>query len=339
MKNKIKPFLILLLFLIAVFILTRPFFPFKKTKKTVSAKVKRGDLQEKLTISGEIDAEERVILRFQTSGRLSWVGVKEGDWVKKYQLIASLDQRELKKRLKKYLNSYLNERYDFEQTHDDYWQKQYDLSDSVKKEAERIIKKAQNDLNNSVLDVELQNLALEYANLSTPIEGVVVRVGAPFAGVNITPAQAEFEIVNPKTIYFSAAAEQSDVVNLKQGLTGTVTFDSFPEKKYQGKIYFISFSPKKGETGTVYQVKIKLDDKAINPPLRLAMTGDVEFVVKERNNVLFLPISLVKTGGKGRYVYLKKGNKKIKRYIKVGDAIDGKYVIEAGLDEGDVVYD
>ncbi len=62
-------------------------------------KVKRQNLKESLTFSGEIDAEEKVTLRFQTSGRLSWVGVKEGDFVKKFQTIASLDQREVKKKL------------------------------------------------------------------------------------------------------------------------------------------------------------------------------------------------------------------------------------------------
>ncbi len=73
------------------------FFASKTNIKTDTARVKRGNLEEKLIISGLIDAEEKVTLRFQTSGRLSWVGVKEGDLVKKYQGIATLDQREIKK--------------------------------------------------------------------------------------------------------------------------------------------------------------------------------------------------------------------------------------------------
>ena len=57
----------------------------KREKKT-TYKVKKQNLKETLTLSGEIDAEEKVTLRFQTSGRLAWVGVKEGDYVKKYQI-------------------------------------------------------------------------------------------------------------------------------------------------------------------------------------------------------------------------------------------------------------
>src|SRR3989337_625752 len=91
----------------------------RKNEKEVTAKVKSGKLEEILTISGAIDAEEKITLRFQTSGRLAWVGVKEGDYVKKYQGIASLDKREIQKNLKKKLLAYMNQRWDFEQTQDD----------------------------------------------------------------------------------------------------------------------------------------------------------------------------------------------------------------------------
>ena len=61
--------------------------------------VAKSTLKETLTISGQIDAEEKVTLTFPTGGKLYWVGVKEGDYVEKYQGIASLDQRDLEKRL------------------------------------------------------------------------------------------------------------------------------------------------------------------------------------------------------------------------------------------------
>ena len=118
-KNKLKILLILTFFVIDGYILYRNFFLIPRSKKEDSVSVKRGDLKQELTISGTVDAEEKVTLRFKTSGRLSWVGVKEGDYVKKYQAIASLDQRELKKTLQKELNDYMNERWDFDQSQED----------------------------------------------------------------------------------------------------------------------------------------------------------------------------------------------------------------------------
>src|SRR3989344_8887947 len=189
-------YLILIILAIAIFI----FFQNKQASSSQDQpdtyRVKKETLEETLSLSGEIDAEEKIALKFQTSGRLAWVGVKEGDAVKKYQTIAALDQRDLKNRLQKYLNTFVSQRLSFEQTKDDYWNKQYDLSELIRKSAQRTLEDSQYDLNNSVLDVELQNLSLEYANLWTPIEGVVTKVSTPFSGVNITPSGAEFEVIN-----------------------------------------------------------------------------------------------------------------------------------------------
>lgn len=299
-------------------------------------KVARKDLKEELTLSGKIEAEEKVVLRFQTAGRLAWVGVKEGDYVKKYQAIASLDQRDLKNRLQKYLNTYVKQRLSFEQTKDDYWQKQFDLSETIRKKAERILEQNQYDLDNTVLDVEYQNLTIEYANLFTPIEGIVTRVDVPYAGVNITPAQAEFEIVNPKTLYFSATADQTEVISLKEGQKGKITLDAYPDEEIDGEIYWISFAPKAGVTGTVYEIKMKLQTEK---PLRLEMSGDVNFITKEVKNVITIPQNYIKTDKNGNFVNLLNNGKKEKRYIEKGDEIDGQIIIKNGLKEGEIIYD
>lgn len=325
--------LITLLLILTIFFRGKNFL--NKNKKENYYQIKKENVKEFLTLSGQIDAEEKVILRFQTSGKLVWVGVKEGNYVKKYQTIASLDQRDLKNRLQKYLNTYVKQRLSFEQTKDNYWQKQFDLSERVRKEAERILEQNQYDLNNAVLDVEYQNLILENTNLWTPIEGIVTRVDIPFAGVNITPAQAEFEIVNPKTIYFSATADQTEVVTLKKGQKGKIIFDSFPNKEFEGEIYWIAFTPKREETSPIYPIKIKFNPD--NYSFKLGMSGDINFLVKEKNRVLTLPQGYLKKDNKGEYVNLIDNGGKKKVYVKRGEEIDGKVIIEEGLKEGDII--
>lgn len=312
----------------------------KAKNKENSYTVKRQNLKETLSLSGEIAAEEDVSLRFQTSGLLAWVGVKEGDRVKKYQAIAALDQRDVKNRLQKYLNTYQKYRWDYDQSVEDNQIKNTGgLSEDARREALRALDKAQFDLNNAVLDVELQDLSRQYATLVSPIAGEVVRIDTPYAGVNITPAGAEFEIVNPDTIYFSVTADQTDVVNIKANDQGTVVFDSFPDREYQGKVSYIAYTPKTGETGTVYEVRIKLDGAKTKLPLRIGMTGDVDFLVKEENNVLSVPSGYLNSDGHGSYVYVKTNGKKVKRYIQTGAEINGQTVITNGIAAGEAVYD
>lgn len=307
------------------------------TKESKTYKVKRATVQETLSLSGQIDAEEKATLRFQTSGRLSWVGVKVGDRVAKYQGIASLDTRDVKNKFQQYLNDYVKTRRDYDESLDDNTRKMNEsVTREARDEAKRLIEKADYDLQNAVLDLELQQLALEYSYLASPIDGIVVDIKSPVAGVNITPTQAEFVIINPQTIYFSALADQTDVVKIKEGMRGELTFDSFPDALKKGTVTSIGFTPKEDETGTVYEVKIGVDDPEA---YRMGMTGDVTFNVGSRRNVLQIPTSSIKEEKDKEYVTAFLKGKKVKTFIKTGE-VDGEMTeVLSGLKIGDVIYD
>ena len=155
-----------------------------------------------------------------------------------------------------------------------------------------------------------------------PIEGIVTKLMYRFPGVNILPSGAEFEVINPKTIYFSATADQTEVVKLK-GYEGDLTLDAYPDLKNKVKVDYLGFIPKTGETGTVYEVRMKIEDSINNESLRYGMTGDTTFVLREKNNILAIPVSYLKGSTRNNYVYIKTNNKQNKVKIKTGDEIDG----------------
>lgn len=330
-KLRKSKLLLLLVGLIIISFLGRMWLAPRNVGKAESVTVKRGEVKEELTLSGKIDAEEHVTLQFQIGGLLSWVGVKEGDTVIPYQALAALDSRQLRKTLDKYLNLYLKTRWDFEQTQDDNEGKI--ITDKIK----RILEKSQFDLNNSVLDVELQNLAVELATLTTPIAGVVTRIDTPYAGVNITPVQAQFEVVNPQTLYFQVTADQTEVVKIKPGAKAQITFDAFPQEKVEGEVSRIGFTPKAGETSTVYEVRLALRGDGSRREYRLGMTGDATFTIVEVPNALFIPPSFVKSDDKGRFVW--RGAKKQKTYVELGLEGENRLEVKSGVKEGDVLYD
>jgi len=312
-----------------------------KTKKQTQFTAKKDTIKETLIISGELDAEEKITLRFQSSGLISWIGVKVGDYVKKGQLIATLDQKELQKNLQKYLNTYMDERLDFDQTKDTWRDTPYwGLDEHGRNELDRALQKAQYDLNSSVLDVELKDIALRYANLYAPIDGIVTAVDAPVAGVHVTATQAEFEIINPNSLYFSLLPDQTEVTKLSPGTSGEIIFDSYPDEKITGTIQTISFIPKSGETNTVYEVKIHypLGDET-HTKYRIGMTGDVTFSTNEKRDVLVVPISSVKTEKDKYYVSKKTKEKREKVYVETGIESEDMVEITGGLAEGDIVYD
>ena len=299
--------------------------------------VKEENLQNILGLSGAIDAEEKADLHFQSGGRLAWVGVKEGDTVEKYDGIASLDQRQLQKNIEKYLNTYSKERRDFEQSQDDNESGVTDISREIKERAERTLETAQFDLNNSVIDVEIQTIVKEYAFLYTPVAGIVTRVDAPIAGANVSITDT-YEVVNPDSLFFSIAVDQTDVVNIHEGMSGMITLDAYPDEKIPGTITSISFMPKAGESGTVYEAKMGFTPDS-TMKYRLGMTGDVDFVLDEIKNTTAIPIDFAYEEDGKTYVNKDVNGKAEKTLIEIGKEYGGEVQVLEGLVPGDVIYE
>lgn len=257
-----------------------------KTDKIITP-VKK-DIQNIITLAGFVDAQEQATLRFQTSGKLAWVGVGVGDRVKKWQAIASLDKTELTKRFQQQANNYLTSRWDFEDVQDNY-QKIRD-NHLVTDQIQRILDRQQFSLNNSVLNYEIADLAVKYATISSPIDGIVTKVDTPYAGVNISPSSGDFVIVNPSTIYFSSEIDEEYVNQISLGQPTTITIDSVSLELIDSEISYISFSPIPGKNSTVYQIKSTLNLKNDDLKYRLGMNGDVKIVLDQATNVLTVPL-------------------------------------------------
>jgi len=308
----------------------------KTNGKVKMVTVSRKNLQKILALSGRVEAEEKATLRFQTSGLLSWVGVKEGDWVKKGQAIASLDKRELKKTLAKKMNDYLKYRWDWEQGREDYEvdQRWFELSDTVK----RILEKNQFDLNKAVLDVELADLAVRLATITAPFGGIVTKVESPWAGVNITPASAEFGLVNPASVYFYAEADEEEVTELQEGMSTRVFLDAYPQRVWPGTIRQVNFAPVSTSGSPTYAVKIDfldLDNQDLK--LRLRMEGEAEIVVAAKEKALVIPSEAVLGEEKFFVWVMSERGEKQKRFVKVGLETDEETEILEGLQEGEKV--
>lgn len=312
-------------------------FPTKYNSKTQTIVTsKKQDIESGITLSGSIDAEEKAQLAFQTSGQLSWIGVKPGDQVKKWQAVAQLDQRILKKQLEQDLNNYLTTKSTFDDTQAQYKniKEKYLLTDDMK----RILDRTQNTLNNSVSNYEIGELTLKYATLISPIKGVVTDVQQPVSGVNINPGNASISIINPESIYLRSKIDQEDVNKIKVGDKAILKIDSFSDEKIDSEITYIAFTPVAGEASTVYQVKFKLPVNGKNQDLkyRLGMDGDATIVLSQAKNVITAPIeAIIEDEGKKFVLVKTTDNKIIKKEITTGIENDTDIEIKQGLTDNE----
>ena len=59
--------------------------------------IELGSIKDTLELSGKVTAEGMAVLRFPTGGLVTYLGAKEGDTVKKWQTLATIDSRQLQK--------------------------------------------------------------------------------------------------------------------------------------------------------------------------------------------------------------------------------------------------
>lgn len=328
-----KKKIILVLLFIAIAILAGKYFLIDSKKTPQSfAVVKRGDIKEELTLSGKINADDHAILRFETAGRLNWVGVKSGDWIEKGQTIATLEKETLEATLRQKWQDFTAAK----AASDKYYSDHTGNSESYDQKIERT---ALDAIQNKAYDsIRIAQENLKSAVLNSPIDGLVVSVEPSLAGINITALNSSYEVVNPFTIYLKVTADQTEVGSIKEGQTGTIIFDSYSDKQVEGKIKNISFTPTKDETGTVYDVKVVLDNvDNKNYEYKLGMTADINFITKEKDNVLIISAKYIKSDDGGKFVLL--GKDKKKTYIKTGIESSDSTEVISGLSENDVAYD
>ncbi|MBI2029385.1 efflux RND transporter periplasmic adaptor subunit [Candidatus Gottesmanbacteria bacterium] len=293
--------------------------------------IESSSLTSYISASGTINAQKYADLHFQTGGVLSWLGVSEGDTVKSWQVIATLDQREVHKQLTKALRDYSIERNKFDEAKYDTY-----ANEPVTATISRILQNNQYNLDKAVLDVELRDLSLQLSRLSTPISGVVTHLDTPVAGVNITPATA-FVVVDPNSIVFQAEVDEVDVSNVTIGQNVEVSLDSYPSETFAGTVSKISFEAVTSSSGgTTFLVDINLPYSQ-NLMFRPGMNGDAQIITSEKTDIIVIPFNAIVEEDEGSFVYVLENEKRLKRKVETGIEGEAEVEIVSGVNLGEVI--
>lgn len=338
LKNRWKTVAIVVVLLLGV-----GFYLMQKQQQTkvelVTTTPVRKSLIKTLDVSGIVDAKEKARLRFLSGGKVTYLGAKEGDTVKKWQTLAVIDQATLEKQLQQNLNNYMKERWDWEQFRDDSVEngdgsQRIDLSLADR----RTVDQAQWDLENSVLTVEVNSIAIQNTRMTTPIDGVLISAPTSVAGTQLTAADA-FDVVNPETLIFKAAVDEVDIATVKEGQTAEIELDAYPDTFIRATISYISLSSSQSSTGTVFVIELPLpqDGRGLGY-YRLGMNGDVAIQIDQKEDALVIPIEATReTDGKTFVDVEVAPGKSEERQITTGLETDEEIEVLSGLTEQDLV--
>jgi RND family efflux transporter MFP subunit len=304
-----------------------------KKPKLVFGSPVRQDITQILEASGAVNAKEKASLRFAAGGKLTYLGAKEGDVVKKWQTIATIDARDLQKRLEKGLNLYSQERNDWDQTLDNTKDR------ALPKAEERSVNNEQLTLKNTVIDVELASIATSNTVMSTPIAGVLVSAPTSVAGV-VLAATDSFLVVNPATLIFRAEVDEADIAKIMKGQAATIQLDSYPDRDIETVVSNISYSAIETSSGTAFIVELPIPTSTLNSldTYRLGMNGSVKIKLAAKTQVLTVPLAATKERDGKFFVEVKGENDTaVEREIGVGLETDELVEVTNGLSETDQI--
>jgi RND family efflux transporter MFP subunit len=292
--------------------------------------VQRTTLTKTLEISGIIDAKEKANMRFLAGGKLVYLGAQEGEWVKKWQTIASIDKAALQKQLNQNLNSYMQERWDFEDTQDEYDYNVEDLS------TRKVIDKEQWDLENTVLTVEIKDIAIKESSIYAPFSGVLVKSPTTVTGVPLL-ATDYFELVNPQTLIFRAEVDESDIGLLSINQQAEIELDAYDNETINTYLNYVSYSSSVNSTGTVFIVEFPIDSENIDK-YRIGMNGDASIILDSKNDILVIPYEATISRDDKTYVNVPtEDGKTEEREIILGLETDDYAEVVSGLEEGELI--
>jgi HlyD family secretion protein len=136
-------------------------------------------------------------------------------------------------------------------------------------------------------DLDRALLNLEYSNIYSPVDGVVilrnVDVGQTIAASMQTPTL--FTIANDLTrMQVNASVDEADIGSISAANDVKFTVDAYPNDTFEAKIAEIRLSPQTVQNVVTYSVILSFENSQLK--LRPGMTANITFTVDERKDVV-----------------------------------------------------
>lgn len=297
-KNKklvIGGILLLVVFLAAIMALKRP-----DKEEFKFSKVSVGDIKNKITCTGILDAKGTVEVGSQISGTIDEIFVDYNDSVKKNQTLAVLDTLLLKSSYQEALSNYQKIKAKSEYSYKEYGRakvlfekKMISNREYSKYFSDYMVDK--NDLDVARALSEKAKINLSYSKIKSPINGIVidknVEVGQTVAANFQTPTFfviAE-NIVNMEIL---VSVDESDISSIKVGQKVEFTVNAYPDSVFYGTVNKIRLNPKMVQNVVNYIIVVETTNK--NKILLPGMTATVDFIIDEKKNVMMVQKSATK---------------------------------------------
>jgi HlyD family secretion protein len=290
----------------------------KNTVRVATAKVAKVPLVSTVSCNGRVRAKTKVDISSQVMGQIVTLAVREGDHVKKGDLLLQIDKTQYdagaqatQAGLDALFAQRESDRATREQAERDYAREQKNFEAKIT--SEQALQKAKLSLDAAAANERATERRIEQARanlmgnkdslrkttLTSPIDGVVtarpVEQGEnAIIGTMNNPGTVLLTVSDMSIVEGEMEVDETDIPHVKVGQKATLSFDAYVDTKFEGKVTEMGGSPiTKSALGTDSSaVNFKVKVQVANPPGNIrpgfSVSGKIE--TDRREAALAIPI-------------------------------------------------
>ena len=304
-----------------------------------------------LTASGYVVARRKAAVASKGTGRLVFLGVEEGDKVKKGQVIARLEDDDV-------IASRDRARENFRLAEADLYeakknlermrtlvkqemiaQSEYDLAEARYKRVVAIIEAAR-------FAVKEAEVAVDNTRIIAPFDGTVLKknadvgeIVAPLAGAASSKA-AVVTIADMSSLEVDADVSEANITRVASEQNCEITLDAYPQHRYPGYVSNIVPTADRAKATVMVKIKFKEYDQRVLPEMGAKITFLAPGSSAEGANVkplLTVPAAAVASRDGRQVVYQIQEDRAVEVPVTTGRKVGSLIEVTGGLKEGDKV--
>jgi RND family efflux transporter MFP subunit len=306
-----------------------------------------------LTASGYIVAQRKAAVASKGTGRLVWLGVVEGDKVKKGQVIGKLEDNDIHALLEQAKANLSLTQADLKDAENSYNREKALLKtgSATRMEvdaAEARYLRVLASIDAAKANISSQEIAIENMLIRAPFDGTVLSKNADIGeivspmGGSINSRAAIVTMADMSSLEVEADVSESNIEKIKLNQECDVVLDAYPDKSYEGFVAKIIPTADRSKATVMVKIGFKNYDERVLPEMSakvLFMTDKPKDEVKDEKPALIVPMTSVARRDGRDVVYLVREEKAVEVPVTTGRKFNAYLEITSGISDGDKVID
>lgn len=312
----------------------------------------RGTFQIVVSANGVVKPIDRVEIKSKASGQIEELPVEVGDFVRKGELIARLDQKDERAAVEQaqadmdIAKAELNQAQLTFDRRDKLFQENL-ISEEERDQLVLNLAVAKGKLIQATSTLERARERLSESIVRAPIDGIIlqkyVEEGQIIAsGVsNVSGGTPIADIADMRSVYIEAGIDEIDIGKISIGQSAAVVAEAYPSLKFQGKIVRIAPEAKVEQNVTLFDVIVEVQNT--DGKLKSGMNTTIEITIVRKEDVLLAPVMAFQmereegAPANQRTVLLKEGGDYVPHQVTIGLSNFKDAEILSGLEPGSVL--